>query len=140
MRFQFKTSYGQDIRLFKDRVDAGWYGLLALAVLVLPLLTLFNCLFGLLGCAVVMLSLGYPMVTFVERIQTASGMGDLLGGLAKTLVFGLLIAGIGCLRGLQTRTGASAVGDSATRAVVSGIVAIVVADGVFAVLYYFLGI
>jgi branched-chain amino acid transport system permease protein len=38
MRFQFKTSYGQDIRLFKDRVDAGWYGLLALAVLVLPLL------------------------------------------------------------------------------------------------------
>lgn len=109
-------------------------------VVVLPLLTLFNCLFGLLGCAVVMLSLGYPMVTFVERIQTASGLGDLMGGLAKTLAFGLLIAGIGCLRGLQTRTGASAVGDSATRAVVSGIVAIVIADGVFAVLYYFLGI
>ena len=93
-----------------------------------------------LGCAVVMLSLGYPMVTFLERIQTASGLGDLMGGLAKTLAFGLLIAGIGCLRGLQTRTGASAVGDSATRAVVSGIVAIVIADGVFAVLYYFLGI
>jgi phospholipid/cholesterol/gamma-HCH transport system permease protein len=109
-------------------------------IVVLPLLTLFNCLFGLLGCAVVMLSLGYPMVTFIERIQTASGMGDLLGGLAKTVVFGFLIAGIGCLRGLQTRTGASAVGDSATRAVVSGIVAIVLADGVFAVLYYFLGI
>jgi len=109
-------------------------------VAVLPLLTLFNCLFGLLGCAVVMVSLDYPMVTFVERIQGASGLKDLFGGLAKTLVFGLLIAGIGCLRGLQTRTGASAVGDSATRAVVSGIVAIVIADGVFAVLYYFLGI
>jgi branched-chain amino acid transport system permease protein len=38
MRFQFKTSYNQDIRLFKDRVDAGWYGLLALAVVALPLL------------------------------------------------------------------------------------------------------
>ncbi len=109
-------------------------------VVVLPVLTLFNCLFGLLGCAVVMLSLDYPLVTFVERIQIASGLGDLAGGLAKTLVFGQLIAGIGCLRGLQTRTGASAVGDSATRAVVSGIVAIVIADGVFAVLYYFLGI
>ena len=49
-------------------------------------------------------------------------------------------AGIGCMRGLQTGTGASAVGDSATRAVVTGIVAIVVADGVFAVVYYYLGI
>jgi phospholipid/cholesterol/gamma-HCH transport system permease protein len=108
--------------------------------IVLPLLTLFNLLFGLLGCALVMLALGYPMVTFVERIQTASGLDDLFGGLAKTLVFGLLISGIGCLRGMQTRTGASAVGDAATKAVVSGIVAIILADGVFAVLYYFLGI
>jgi len=38
MRFQFKTSYNQDIRVFRDRVDAFWYGLLAVAVLVLPLL------------------------------------------------------------------------------------------------------
>ena len=38
MRFQFKTSYNQDIRLFRDKVDGFWYGLLALAVLALPLL------------------------------------------------------------------------------------------------------
>jgi branched-chain amino acid transport system permease protein len=38
MRFQFKTSYNQDIRLFRDKVDGSWYGLLGLAVLVLPLL------------------------------------------------------------------------------------------------------
>src|SRR5918995_3027409 len=38
MRFQFKTSYNQDIRLFKDRIDASWYGLLAVAVLILPVL------------------------------------------------------------------------------------------------------
>ncbi len=38
MRFQFKTSYNQDIRLFKDRVDVGWYGLLAVAVIALPML------------------------------------------------------------------------------------------------------
>lgn len=38
MRFQFKTSYEQDIRLFKDKVDASWYGLLAVAVLALPAL------------------------------------------------------------------------------------------------------
>ena len=38
MRFQFKVSYEQDIRLFRDRVDGSWYGLLALLVLALPLL------------------------------------------------------------------------------------------------------
>lgn len=36
MRFQFKTSYAQDIRLFRDGVDASWYGLLGLLVLALP--------------------------------------------------------------------------------------------------------
>jgi len=38
MRFQFKTSYNQDIRIFRDKVDAFWYGLLAVVVLLLPLL------------------------------------------------------------------------------------------------------
>ena len=51
-----------------------------------------------------------------------------------------MIGSIGCLRGLQTRRDASGVGDAATRAVVTSIVAIVVTDGVFAVLYYYLGI
>jgi phospholipid/cholesterol/gamma-HCH transport system permease protein len=110
------------------------------AVAVLPLLTLFNHFFGLVGCGVVMTSLDIPVATYLERVREAADLGDLFGGLIKTFVFGTLIAGIGCLRGLQTGTGPSAVGDSATRAVVSGIVAIVVADGVFAVLYYFLGV
>jgi branched-chain amino acid transport system permease protein len=38
MRFQFKTSYNQDIRIFRDKVDVFWYGLLAVLVLILPLL------------------------------------------------------------------------------------------------------
>jgi phospholipid/cholesterol/gamma-HCH transport system permease protein len=79
-------------------------------------------------------------VVVIDRIYAAANLGDLFGGLAKTLVFGGLIAGIGCLRGLQAGTGASAVGDAATRAVVSGIVAIVIVDGMFAVVYYSLGI
>ncbi|MFI5000132.1 MAG: branched-chain amino acid ABC transporter permease [Reyranellales bacterium] len=36
MRFVFKTSYAQDIRMFRDRVDASWYAALAAAVLLLP--------------------------------------------------------------------------------------------------------
>ena len=110
------------------------------AVFVTPLLTMFNNFFGLIGCGLVMISIGFTPVAVLNQIREAAYLSDLFGGLVKTLVFGTLIAGIGCLRGLQTGTGASAVGDSATRAVVSGIVAIVIADGVFAVVYFFLGI
>ncbi len=113
---------------------------LVAAICVMPLLTLFNELFGLLGCGLVMRSFGFPVETYINQIQQAATLGDLFGGLVKTFVFGTLIAGIGCLRGLQTGNTPSDVGDSATRAVVSGIVAIVLADGVFAVVYYFLGI
>jgi phospholipid/cholesterol/gamma-HCH transport system permease protein len=107
---------------------------------MLPLLTMFNHLFGLIGCGLVMATWGVPASMFLDRIREAATLGDFFGGLAKTLVFGTLIAGLGCLRGLQTGTGPSAVGDAATRAVVSSIVAIIVADGVFAVVYYHLGI
>ncbi len=110
------------------------------AVFVAPLLTMFNNLLALAGCFVVMLAIGFASPIVVDQIYKAADLTDLLGGLVKTLVFGGLIAGIGCLRGLQAGTGASAVGNAATRAVVSGIVAIVVVDGVFAVVYYFLGI
>jgi phospholipid/cholesterol/gamma-HCH transport system permease protein len=110
------------------------------AVFVAPLLTLFNDLLALVGCFVVMLAIGFAPVVVVDQIHQAANLTDLVGGLAKTLVFGGLIAEIGCLRGLQTGIGASAVGNAATRAVVSGIVAIVAVDGVFAVVYYFLGI
>ena len=110
------------------------------AVLMTPLLTIFADLVGLIGGAVVLLSLGFPLITFWNQVQLAVGYGDLLGGLAKSFVFGVLVAAIGCLRGLQTQTGASAVGESTTRAVVSGIILIVIADGVFSVIYYYLGI
>ena len=110
------------------------------AVSVTPLLTMFMNLFGLIGCGLVMVSIGFAPITILNQLQEAADLTDLFSGLIKTVVFGALIAGIGCLRGLQTGTGASAVGDSATRAVVTSIVAIVVADGVFAVIYFYLGI
>ena len=110
------------------------------AVFVTPLLTMFNNLLGVVGCVLVMIPMGFAPITLLNQIQGAASLTDLFGGLAKTFVFGFLIAGIGCLRGLQTKTGASAVGDSATRAVVTSIIAIVVADGIFAMVYYYLGI
>lgn len=110
------------------------------AVLMTPLLTIFADLIGVLGGSVVLLSLGFSWITFFHQIQYAVSYGSLVGGLIKAFVFGILVAGIGCLRGLQTKTGATAVGESTTRAVVSGIVLITITDGIFAVVYYYLGV
>jgi len=110
------------------------------AVLMTPLLTIFSGLIGLVGGAVTMQSFGIPFKTFVTEVDSAVTLTDFLAGFVKSFVFATLIAGIGCLRGLQTGAGASAVGDSATRAVVSGIILLVVVDGLFAVAYYLLNI
>lgn len=109
-------------------------------VAVVPVLTLFADLIGLIGGALVMLSFDVSWTTYYRQVTTIVGLSDLYTGLGKSLVFGLLVAGVGCLRGLQTGTGASAVGLSATSAVVSGIVLIVAADGVFAVVFYAIGL
>lgn len=110
------------------------------AVAVTPLLSLFFDLAGVTGALVVMTSIGYPPVTFWNRLVYAVTLRDILGGLVKAFTYGILVAAVGCLRGLQTGKGASAVGASATSAVVSGIVLIAVASGVFSVVFYVLGL
>ncbi|HEX9263716.1 MAG TPA: MlaE family lipid ABC transporter permease subunit [Candidatus Binatia bacterium] len=110
------------------------------AVCMTPLLTIFADLVGLIGGSVVMLSLGFPLVTFFHQVQYALSYGSLVGGLVKSFAFGILVAAIGCLRGLQTGTGATAVGQSTTSAVVSGIILIAITDGIFSVVYYYLGV
>lgn len=110
------------------------------AVAMTPLLAVFAGLLGLIGGAVVMLSLGFPLVTYIIQVKMAVTVGDMIGGLGKSFVFGIVVAAIGCLRGLQTKSGASAVGESTTRAVVSGLVLITIVDGIFAVVFYYLGI
>jgi phospholipid/cholesterol/gamma-HCH transport system permease protein len=110
------------------------------AVVVVPVLAMIMNVAGLIGGAVVFLSLQFPLVTYVNRIVAAASVGDFLGGLFKAIVFGIIVAGVGCLRGLQTGSGAGAVGQSTTSSVVSGIVLIAIVDGVFAVAFYVLGI
>jgi phospholipid/cholesterol/gamma-HCH transport system permease protein len=110
------------------------------ALMMTPLLVLFANVVGLVGGALTMTTFSIPFVTFIKEVDTAVTMNDFLAGFVKSFVFAILIAGIGCLRGLQTRAGASAVGDSATRAVVSGIILLVVVDGMFALAYYVLDI
>ncbi len=109
-------------------------------LLVAPLLALYANMIGLIGAAVVMQGFGIPWVAFFNQVTSALTLSDLFSGLAKAVVFGLVVAGVGCLRGLQTGSGAASVGLSTTSAVVTSIILIVVLDGVFAVLFYHLGI
>jgi phospholipid/cholesterol/gamma-HCH transport system permease protein len=110
------------------------------ALLMMPLLVIFADLIGILGGALTMISFNIPISAFLHEVDSLVDVKDLLAGLAKAPAFAILIAGIGCLRGLQTQTGASAVGISATRAVVSGIILLVVVDGIYAFVYYLLDI
>lgn len=110
------------------------------ALLMTPLLTLFSNVLGLLGGAVTMQTFGIPFLTFFREADSAVNLADFLAGFVKSFVFAVLVAGIGCLRGLQTQAGASSVGEAATRAVVSGIILLVIVDGLFALAYYLLDI
>jgi len=84
--------------------------------------------------------LGISLSTYLHETIHAVGFGDLAGGLFKGTVYGGLIAYAGCLRGLQCGESSAAVGEAATAAVVTGIVMIVTACGLFAWLFHVLGI
>jgi phospholipid/cholesterol/gamma-HCH transport system permease protein len=106
------------------------------AVAMMPVLIIAMNLSAVAGMAAVMMSLGFPWAAISGQVVSWTGPSDVLGGLAKGLVFGAVVAGIGCSRGMSTGVGPRAVGEAATAAVVGGIVAIIVLDGIFAVLFY----
>ena len=80
--------------------------------------------------------MGFPLALIWKQLTSALGLSDILFGLTKAVVFGTVVAGLGCYHGVHTRQGPSAVGDSATRAVVSGILLIIIIDAVFSVFAY----
>jgi phospholipid/cholesterol/gamma-HCH transport system permease protein len=110
-------------------------------VLMMPLLCLYADFVGILGGATVgVVLLGLTLHSYLQQTIAAVTLTALTGGLVKSTVYGVLIAIAGCYQGLQCGQSSSAVGDAATAAVVSAIVMIVVACGIFAVMFNILGI
>ena len=109
-------------------------------VLMMPLLTVYSNLLGILGGLVVGVSFGIPPSLYWTQTLDSVSLTDFAVGIFKGGVFGVIVALSGCLRGMQCGRSASAVGQATTSAVVSAIVAIIVADAVFAVLFSALGI
>ncbi len=109
--------------------------------LMMPLLCVYSDFVGILGGASVGAGrLGISYNAFFPEVLHAVHLGDIFGGILKATVYGVIVAIAGCLRGFQCGNSASAVGDAATAAVVTGIVYIVAACGVFAVIFHVLGI
>jgi phospholipid/cholesterol/gamma-HCH transport system permease protein len=111
---------------------------LVAGVLVAPLLTCYSILMGVVGGALVMLGLGFSLMLILHQMVLSVHLGDLAVGIEKSVVFGIIVSGVGCWRGLQTQEGPSAVGLSTTRAVVTSLLLIIVADACFSTISYFL--
>lgn len=110
------------------------------AIIMTPLLNMFTIAAGLLGCFIIMISLGNNIHMISNELYNIVSLKDFFAGLFKTFIFGAVIASIGCLHGTKTSVGSSAVGVSTTKAVVSSLIMLTVVDGIFAVIYYLLGI
>lgn len=114
--------------------------LLALFVM-LPLLVLFANFVGIIGGLVVSMSmLDVTFNQYVNQTIQAVKLLDFSTGIIKAVVFGGIVAGTGCLRGMQCGNSSAAVGIAATSAVVTGISLLIVADAVFAVIFNILKI
>ena len=110
-------------------------------ILMMPLLTVYGSLMGILGGALVGLSmLDVTLAQYVAQTLESVHLNSLFGGLFKSVVYGILVAVAGCQQGMACGNSALAVGQCTTRAVVMGIVLIVVSASILTVIYINLGI
>jgi phospholipid/cholesterol/gamma-HCH transport system permease protein len=105
-------------------------------VLMVPLLTIYANLMGMLGGAAISATmLDISVVVYFHQIKEALTLKYFAQGLIKSAVYGVIIALAGCMRGMQSGRSAAAVGEAATSAVVTSIVGIIVASAVLTVIY-----
>jgi phospholipid/cholesterol/gamma-HCH transport system permease protein len=109
-------------------------------VLVLPLLSILAAAAAIAGGVLVsMFGLDLTLHSYLLQTQKAVQLWDVFSGCLKTAIFGLNIALIGCQRGLATQGGAEGVGRATTSAVVTSLLAIIVSDAIFTVLFHTVG-
>ncbi len=110
-------------------------------IIMMPLLTIYANLLGMIGGAIVgILMLDISPTEYYNQTLQGVTLTDFALGIFKSIVFGVIIAIAGCMRGIACGRSASAVGLATTSAVVTAIVMIIVTDGIFAVITDILGI
>jgi phospholipid/cholesterol/gamma-HCH transport system permease protein len=116
--------------LVVPRISAG--------VFLTPLLTFYSILMGVIGGVIVMLGLGFALPLILHQLASSVHLNDLGAGFSKSAVFGVIVSAVGCWHGLRTQQGPSAVGLSTTRAVVTSLLLIIVADAFFSAISFLL--
>ncbi|HSH84072.1 MAG TPA: ABC transporter permease, partial [Guyparkeria sp.] len=109
-------------------------------MVIMPLLTVFANLMGIVGGSVIAASrfdVSYAM--YFDRLPEVVGLTPLILGLVKTPIFAIVIALIGCMQGMRVSGSALAVGRATTVAVVQAIFLVIVLDALFSVLFNLLG-
>lgn len=113
--------------------------LLALVVMM-PILTIYSNLVGILGGMLVGAAVGIPPILYWNETLTAVTLTTASLGVFKSFFFGAAIAIAGCLHGMRAGNSSAAVGEATTRAVVSSITAVIVLDSAFAAVFTLLDI
>jgi phospholipid/cholesterol/gamma-HCH transport system permease protein len=97
--------------------------------MMVPLLTALSVFVGLLGgCVASVFSLRLSAIEFWRRAIDALDFADLMQGFSKAVVFGFILATVGCYKGLTVKGGTQGVGRATTQSVVISSVLIIVAD------------
>jgi phospholipid/cholesterol/gamma-HCH transport system permease protein len=110
-------------------------------ILMTPLLCIYANVVGLIGGWLVgALLLDLPSTAYISQTLGAVTLTDFAIGIGKSVVFGILVAIAGCMKGIRSGRSAAAVGEAAPAAVVAGILYIIITDGVFAVALNMLGL
>lgn len=110
-------------------------------ILMMPLLCIYADFMGILGGGLIGVGmLDLSPAAYFNQTQQAITLVHFGAGVLKSVVFGVIIALSGCMRGMQCGRSSAAVGVATTSAVVTAIVFIIVFDGVFAVIFDVLGI
>ncbi|MEI6056448.1 MAG: ABC transporter permease [Lentisphaerota bacterium] len=103
---------------------------------VMPFLVIIADVAGILGGSIAaVLKSNMSFQEFFTRTISAISFGNVMEGFSKSIIFAILIAAIGCLRGYEAERDAKGVGRAATSSVVSGIFLIVVADGLLTLVF-----
>ena len=106
---------------------------------MLPVLTVFADLVGLLGAFVIcVLKLDISAALFFTMIAQTLSAADIITGLVKTVFFGAIIALVGCLQGFNVSGGAEGVGKATTVSVVVSFILIILSDCLFTMIFYFI--
>jgi phospholipid/cholesterol/gamma-HCH transport system permease protein len=98
-------------------------------ILLLPLLTVGADLVGITGGGVVASTIyNQDLAIYMASVWSGISTKDVIGGVIKPIVFGLIIGSIACYKGLSTRGGTVGVGKATTSAVVLSSIWVIIFD------------